>query len=169
MLLVALVAGLMAGAVPATGARHRHARLVATKMHARGRVPTRTPRPPLTGTLPAQTTPAATQPTTTTPAPTCPAALGVTEGEYYTHPSRTTLCPGAVVMELRNAGEDPHDLRVINTATGTTVADWDTTAPGASSQRHVTLAAGTYELFCTLTDGTTSHYDRGMHATISVG
>jgi uncharacterized cupredoxin-like copper-binding protein len=72
-------------------------------------------------------------------------------------------------MELRNTGEDPHDMRVINTGTGATVADWATTAPGDSSQQHLTLPAGTYELFCTLTDGTTSHYDRGMHATITVG
>src|SRR3954470_13944694 len=95
ILLAAALAGAALGAGPAVGAKHRKARMVATKSRAHGHLPARgggTPpppvparaaaRPPLVGTLPATTgatTPTTTDPIATTPAPACPAAIGVTE------------------------------------------------------------------------------------------
>jgi len=169
LLFAALVAGAALGAGPAVGAKHRKARLVATKARAHGYVPARSGRPPLVGTLPT-TTP--TTPTTTDPqppAPTCPTALGVTEDEYHTYLSRSALCPGAVTIQLRNAGEDDHDLKVVDLDHGTVVATWDIAHPGDAVQKHVTLAAGSYRLFCTLSDGNGVHDTLGMHAVITVG
>jgi plastocyanin len=175
ILLAAALAGAALGAGPAVGAKHRKARLVATKARAHGHVPARAARrPPLVGTLPVTTepgttTPATTDPVPTTPAPSCPTALGVSEGEYYTQPSRTTLCAGSVLVELRNAGEDDHDLKVLDVDNGTVVATWAITHPGDAVQKHLTLAAGTYRLFCTLSDGNGAHDELGMHAVITVG
>jgi len=92
-----------------------------------------------------------------------------TEGEYYTHPSRTTVCPGPIVMELKNDGQDDHDLKVLDVDHGTVVATWAIAHPGDAVQKHLTLPAGTYRLFCTLSDGNGAHDDLGMHAVITVG
>jgi len=174
LLLAAAVAGIALGAGPAAGAKHRKTRLIATKARAHGHVPARVAkRPPLVGTLPVSpttsTTPPVTDPVPTTPAPSCPTAIGVTEGEYYTHPSRTTACPGTIVMELRNAGQDDHDMKVLNTGTDTVVATWAVAHPGDAVQKHLTLPAGTYRLFCSLSDGNGAHDTLGMHAVITVG
>jgi plastocyanin len=172
ILLAAAVAGAALGAGPALGAKHRKAHMIATKARARGHVPARaTGRPPLVGTLPVTgpTTPTTTDPVTTTPAPSCPTAIGVTEGEYYTRPSRSTACPGALVVELRNAGEDDHDMKIVNTGAGTVVATWAVVHPTNAVQKHLTLPAGTYRLFCTLSDGKGVHDELGMHAVITVG
>jgi plastocyanin len=166
MLLVAAVAGVALGAGPAVGAKHHKSRLIAKKARAHGHVPARSGRPPLTGTLPApSTTPTSTEPVLTTPAPACPTALGVTEDEYHTRLSRSAVCPGTIVVQLRNAGEDPHNLAVQNLATGTTVTTWPDLGPGGVKTQPVTLAAGTYKLYCTLP----THEEKGMHAVITVG
>jgi plastocyanin len=165
MLLLA-VAGFALGAGPAVGAKHRKARLIATKARSHGNVPQVKGRPPLVGTLPATTmTPTTTDPTPTTPTPTCPTALGVTEDEYHTYLSRSALCPGSLTVQLRNTGEDPHNLTILNLGTGDTVATWDDAGPGDVVGKHVTLPAGTYRLFCTLPQ----HDEKGMHAVVTVG
>jgi plastocyanin len=144
---------------------------VAVKARAHGHMPVRPAgRPPLVGTLPvtsptSPTAPTTTDPVTTTPTPTCPTAIGVSEGEYFTQPSRSTLCPGSILMELRNTGEDPHNLEVLNTDTGTVVKTWADLVPGGVASKHLTLPAGTYRLYCTLPD----HDAKGMHAVITVG
>jgi plastocyanin len=173
-LLLVAIAGFALGAGPAVGAKHRKGRLIAKKARAHGHVPARGPgRPPLVGTLPlpgtTPTTPTTTGPVPTTPTPSCPTAVGVTEGEYYTHPSRTAVCPGSIVMELENAGQDDHDLKVLDVDSGTIVATWAIAHPGDAVQKHLTLSAGTYRLFCTLSDGNGVHDDLGMHAVITVG
>jgi hypothetical protein len=177
ILLAAAVAGAALGAGPAVGAKHHKARMVATKARAHGHLPARGPgRPPLVGTLPATTpatTPTSTDPVPTTPGPTCPTAIGVTEGnsgtDYYTRTSRSTACPGNLVMELRNEGEDDHDLKVLDVDHGTVVATWAIAHPGDAVQKHLTLPAGTYRLFCTLSDGNGAHDELGMHTVITVG
>ena len=168
ILLAAALAGAALGAGPALGAKHRRARMVAAKGRAHGHVPARAAaRPPLVGTVPVTTpaTPTSTDPVPTTPAPSCPTAMGVTEGEYYTHLSRSALCPGSILIELRNAGEDPHNLAVQNADTGSTVATWADAGPGEVAAKRVTLPAGTYRFSCTLP----THDEKGMHAVITVG
>ena len=171
MLLLAAVAGFVTAAGPAVGAKHRRARLIASKARAHGHVPARAGRPPLVGTLsgPSSTPTTSTDPVPTTPAPSCPSAIGVTEGEYYTQTSRSTVCPGSILMELRNAGQDDHDLKVLDVTHGTVVATWAITHPGEAVQQRVTLPAGSYRLFCSLSDGNGLHDTLGMHAVITVG
>ena len=167
MLLFAALAGAAIGAGPAVGAKHRKARLIAAKTHAHGHVPRVKGRPPLVGTLPDPTT-TPTTPTTTDPqppAPTCPTALGVTEDEYHTYLSRSVLCPGSILVQLRNTGEDPHNLAILNLGTGVTVATWDDARPGDVVTKRVSLPSGTYRLFCTLPQ----HDEKGMHAVVTVG
>jgi hypothetical protein len=174
ILLAAALAGAALGAGPAVGAKHhRKARLIATKARAHGHVPARAAsRPPLVGTLPLTgpaTTPTTTDPVPTTPPPSCPTALGVTEDEYHTRLSRSAACPGALLVELRNSGEDDHDLKIVNTGDGTVAATWAIAHPGDAVQKHLTLPAGTYHLFCTLTDGNGIHEQLGMSATLTIG
>src|SRR4051794_24819695 len=112
LLLAAAISGAALGAAPAIGAKHHRARFVAVKARAHGHMPARPAgRTPLTGTLPVTgqttpTTPTTTDPVPTTPKPACPSAIGVREGNqgtlYYTRPSRSTACPGPIVMELQN-------------------------------------------------------------------
>ena len=167
MLLIAALAGAALGAGPAVGAKHRRARLVATKTRAHGHVPKRLGRPPLTGTVPGTTTPTTpTTPTTTDPPPppACPTALGVSEGEYYTSLSRTALCPGRVRIELRNTGEDPHNLVVSPEGTHTPLASFPTIEAGTYERRSVTLDPGRYQLWCSLE----GHEAKGMSVTLRV-
>jgi plastocyanin len=165
-ILLAAIVGVALGAGPAVGAKHRKPRLIVRKAQAHGHVPAIAGRPPLTGTLPVpSTTPTTTDPAATTPAPVCPTALGVTEDEYHTILSRSALCPGAIVIQLRNTGEDPHNLAVQNVATGETVKTWADLGPGGVKTQSVTLAAGTYKLYCTLP----THEEKGMHAVVTVG
>ena len=170
ILLVAALAGAALGAGPAVGAKHhRKGWLIAAKARAHGHVPARArDRPPLLGTLPVTgpaTTPTTTDPVPTTPPPSCPTALGVTEDEYHTRLSRSSLCAGSIVVELRNTGEDPHNLEIRNTGTDTIVATWADAQPGAVASKPLTLVAGTYRLYCTLP----SHDELGMHAVVTVG
>ena len=174
VLLVAALAGAALGAVPALGARHHHrARLVAVKAQAHGGVPASLPRrPPLTGTPLASTAPAVTDttPTATPPVPACPTAVGVREGEWFTTPSRTQLCAGRrVTWQLDNAGMDDHDLQVLDVDTGTVVETWDIVHPGSQATQSLTLAAGTYRIYCTLSSNGSSHDTLGMNAILTVG
>jgi plastocyanin len=176
LLALALLAGAALGAGPALGARHhRHVRVVAKKVRGAGHVPrTLARRQPLTGTLtapsPSGTTPPAdTTPVTTPPPPSCPGAVGVNEGEFFTQPSRTRLCPGKVTWELDNTGMDDHDLQVLDLDTGTVVAHWDIVHPGSHATQSLTLPAGTYRLYCTLSSEGKSHDALGMNAILTVG
>jgi hypothetical protein len=173
LLACAAIAGAALGAGPAAAGKHRRARLVAAKTHARGHVPRLSARPPLVGTIPTADgsgQPATTGPTDPAPpAPSCATAVGVTEGEYYTHLSRSTACPGAIMVELRNAGMDDHDLKVLDTDTAEVVASWPVAHPGDAVQKRLTLAAGRYRLFCTLSDGNGAHDTLGMRADLTIG
>jgi plastocyanin len=175
LLLAAALAGAALGAMPALGAKHhRRARVVALKGRARGHVPASLPRrEPLTATLPTTapvTTPTSTGTTPTLPPPACPAAVGVREGEWFTTPSRTSLCAGKkVTWELDNVGMDDHNMTVIDLDTGTVAGTWDIVHPGGHATRALTLSAGTYRLFCTLSSDGSSHDTLGMNAILTVG
>jgi hypothetical protein len=171
LLACASIAGAALGAGPAAAARHpRRARLVAAKTQARGNVPRVTGRPPLVGTFSGDGSAPLAPIDPGAPAPaTCATAVGVTEGEYYTHVSRATACAGAITVELRNAGSDDHDLKVLNTDTAELVAGWSIAHPGDSVQKRLTLPAGHYRLFCSLSDGNGAHDALGMHAALTIG
>jgi plastocyanin len=120
----------------------------------------------------ATTTPTTTGPTTTTPTDLPPTvqAVGVTlddRGGYSARLSRATVAAGSVVVQLVNQGEDDHNLRVVPTDHAGATVDFPLTASGSDSTQTLTLTAGSYRLFCTLTTPV-NHETAGMNATLKV-
>jgi len=90
--------------------------------------------------------------------------LGVTAHDFYFTVSRLKVDSGMVTVELRNDGEDDHNLVVKrNDGTGTPV-EYDVATPGATSEKTFRMQPGEYRLICTL-DG---HKALGMKTTIRV-
>jgi plastocyanin len=147
--------------------------------------------PPLTGTTGAPARPGNGNPNPTGPRPT-PApspgdvppppgsgdgptppsvqAVGVTVDDrtgYTARLSRAGVTAGPVVVQLRNQGEDDHNLRVVPTDHAGTAVDFALTGPGQNTTKTLTLSAGSYRLFCTLTTPV-NHETAGMAATLTV-
>jgi plastocyanin len=185
--LVAVAA--LAGAATQAQARPHRARSVAVKAGAgRGWIPPaliRASRAPLLGSVSAPgsstgtTAPAA--PSTTGPDapvtdPTLPlgpapvTAVGVTVKDtpsYLAQLSRATVPAGTVTVQLQNRGEDPHNLRIVPTDHDGPAVDFPLTDPDATATQALTLTAGRYYLFCTLTVPV-DHAAAGMKATLTV-
>jgi hypothetical protein len=95
--------------------------------------------------------------------------LSVAAEEFRLRLSRSVVGDGAVTIEFRNIGEDPHDLRLLDLASGEERAAWplleagDGTRP-TSATRLVTLGTGEYEAYCSIAD----HAVRGMRARFTV-
>ena len=96
-------------------------------------------------------------------APAAPARLMVEADEWRLTLSRTTVRAGTAVVQLRNAGEDPHDLLVRRRGVpkGARFAEQ---RPGALAERDLRLRRGTYDLLCTLP----GHAKAGMRAKLKV-
>ncbi|MFN8133361.1 MAG: hypothetical protein U0R70_17595 [Solirubrobacteraceae bacterium] len=91
-------------------------------------------------------------------------AVGVGEREFRIALYRRVVPPGDVRLNLRNYGEDTHDLAVL-TARGTTVATSGEVKAGARAALRVRLLrTGTYTVICTLSN----HAARGMRTTLVV-
>ena len=96
-----------------------------------------------------------------------PARLLVYAQEWSLWPSRAALPAGTVDVELWNRGQDPHDLRIRALRRGRPagrIQGVSVTAAGKISQAGWRLAAGRYELYCSLP----GHAHRGMHTTLTV-
>ncbi len=123
--------------------------------------PTATPAP--TGPAPAPT-PAATA--TATPAPPTvptgnPHSVAVRSTEFRFGLSQPAVDAGEVKVSFDNSSaEDPHALAY----RGPTAAEFDRVDPGAVVRYTVTLAAGSYTLYCPLP----AHEGLGMKATLTV-
>ncbi|MFL5906317.1 MAG: plastocyanin/azurin family copper-binding protein [Solirubrobacterales bacterium] len=76
--------------------------------------------------------------------------------------SRATLPAGTTIVEQYNAGQDAHNL-VLETNSAAAFA-FDTLAPGGDQRQTLTLAKGTWTLYCSLLD----HRNLGMQATLTV-
>jgi hypothetical protein len=98
------------------------------------------------------------------PAP-LPRFVSVSAREWSLTLSRPLVGAGSVTIELRNVGEDPHNL-VLSPDDGshTHLDAWAETDPGGVLRRSVSLPAGRYLLFCSL-DG---HEAAGMSARLRV-
>jgi plastocyanin len=104
------------------------------------------------------------------PAPPSVQAVGVTVDDrtgYTARLSRAGITAGSVVIQLVNQGEDDHNLRVVATDHTGTAVDFPLTGPGTNTTKTLTLAAGSYRLFCTLTTPV-NHETAGMAATLKV-
>jgi uncharacterized cupredoxin-like copper-binding protein len=77
--------------------------------------------------------------------------------------SRHSIKAGAAIIELRNMGEDAHDLRLRRVG-GKRVYSWPNVQPGDAVDREVKLLPGKYVLWC----GVAGHRARGMTATLVV-
>ena len=105
------------------------------------------------------------QPGSTAPdAPALPRFVSVAAREFSLTLSRPLVGAGAVTVELRNSGEDPHNLVVSPEGTHSPLASFSEIDPGTYERRSVTLAPGRYQLWCSLE----FHEGLGMSTTLRV-
>jgi hypothetical protein len=165
---LASVALLAALALPATASSGKHARKAADRCakHARcAQVRRLVTRPSQTERLldlgrPAQDPPAEPPPGD---AP-LPSFVSVGAKEFSLTLSRPLVGKGSVRVELRNNGEDPHNLVVSPEGTHTPLASFSTVDPGTYERKSVTLDPGRYQLWCSLE----GHEAKGMSVTLRV-
>ena len=92
-----------------------------------------------------------------------PARLQVVAQEFRYALSRQTIKAGRAIIELRNLGEDAHDLRLRRIG-GSRVYALPLTQSGQTADREFTLKPGTYRLYCAVAN----HRVLGMQATLVV-
>lgn len=91
--------------------------------------------------------------------------LSVAAREYSLTLSRQVLTPGLETIQLNNRGEDPHDLVISpDDGSGTALFTYPEVPSLEAHTAKVELAAGRYELFCSLP----GHKALGMRATLRV-
>jgi plastocyanin len=92
-----------------------------------------------------------------------PARIQVVAQEFRYALSRQTIKAGRAIIELRNLGEDAHDLRLRRIG-GSRVYTLPLTQSGQTADREFTLKPGTYRLYC----GVANHRALGMQTTLVV-
>ena len=97
------------------------------------------------------------------PAPPPPARMLVFADEFRFSPSRRTLPAGVLRLQLKNIGEDDHDLRILGPKGGRK-GETGIVHPDGLRQIRVTLPRGRYTFFCTVAD----HAKNGMTFTVTV-
>jgi hypothetical protein len=152
---LALVAVLAITAWPATAAQRKHGKRA--KVH-------RTAGPASKERLVDLTQPPPPAPTPPTPDPVLAGFVSVAAKEFSLTLSRPLVGKGGVRIELRNNGEDPHNLVVSPEGTHTPLASFSTLGPGTYERRSVTLDPGRYQLWCSLE----GHEAKGMSVTLRV-
>ncbi len=126
----------------------------------------RTPDNPTTGpdATPTPTPPPGTTPTPTptpTATPVYPSRTGVDLDEWVVRSSYRTLRAGTIDFNAANLGEDDHNLSV---RAGSKDYGRLDLAPGDADTLKLTLAPGTYTLYCSLQ----GHEEMGMRTDITV-
>lgn len=114
--------------------------------------PTPSPTPAPTGTPSASPTPVPV-----------PNRTGTQLFEWSINIARNPIAAGDDEIVATNSGEDDHQLAVRD-ADGVLLAQTAVLAPRAEASLHLTLAPGTYTLFCPLT----GHEALGMASTLTV-
>ncbi|MFL5895288.1 MAG: hypothetical protein ACJ76Z_09250 [Thermoleophilaceae bacterium] len=92
-----------------------------------------------------------------------PARLFVSAKEWSLVMSRQSLRPGSARIQLYDAGEDAHDLRLRRVGGTRTLAIGET-QPGAVTELRTRLRPGKWKLWCSLP----GHRKAGMVATLTV-
>jgi hypothetical protein len=108
--------------------------------------------------------PAAPAPAPPQPTPALGTFVSVAAKEFSLTLSRPLVAKGSVRVELRNNGEDAHNLVVSPEGTHTPLASFSTLDPGDYERRSVSLAPGRYQLWCSLE----GHEANGMSVTLRV-
>jgi plastocyanin len=96
-----------------------------------------------------------------TPPP--PARVQVVAQEFRFALSRQTIRSGWAIIELRNGGEDAHDLRMRRVG-GARVYAWPVVQAGDVLDKTFKLLPGTYALWCSVAN----HRALGMRTTLVV-
>jgi plastocyanin len=96
-------------------------------------------------------------------APPPPARVQVVAQEFRFSLSRPTIKAGWAIVELQNAGQDAHDLRLQRVG-GKRVYLWPAAQSGETVDREYKLLPGTYKLSCSVAN----HAALGMVATLRV-
>lgn len=118
--------------------------------------------PPAPGALPGDPGPGSGS---GSPAPPLGRFVSVSAREFSFTLSRPIVGAGSVTVELRNVGEDPHNLVISpDDDSHTPLASWTDTDPGTTLRKSVTLAAGRYQLWCSLL----GHEQQGMSVDLVV-
>jgi hypothetical protein len=158
-LCVALALVLAAGLqLDASAARHKHgkrarihrkvARASAERLVDLGRAPSPAPNPQ---------NPALSD-------PPLPSFVSVAAREFSLTLSRPYVGAGNVRIELRNIGEDPHNLVVSPEGSHSPLESFSELDPGLYERRTVALTPGRYQLWCSLE----GHEALGMSVTLRV-
>ncbi len=92
-----------------------------------------------------------------------PARLLAFASEFRIGASRSTAPAGVLIAQLKNIGQDDHDLAVRNPR-GQIIASTGVVTHGALGRLRVRLRPGRYVLVCTLGD----HEQRGMRSVLVV-
>jgi hypothetical protein len=98
------------------------------------------------------------------PPPALASFVSVGAKEFSLTLSRPLVGKGSVRVELRNNGEDPHNLVVSPEGTHTPLVSFSTLGPATYERRSVTLDPGRYQLWCSLE----GHEAKGMSVTLRV-
>lgn len=114
-------------------------------------------------------TPGSTPPPGGSPPNAPPPALGrsmsVTAREFFFTTSRAALAAGSQTIELRNWGEDPHNLVISpNDGSHSPLVTWEDQDPDSFAVKDTALGPGGYLLWCSLN----GHEAAGMATTIRV-
>jgi hypothetical protein len=152
---VALLALLAVGSWPAVAATRRHSRRATVHRQLARAAGDRLVD------LTQATTPA---PNPRAPDPVLPSFVSVGAKEFSLTLSRPLVGKGGVRVELRNNGQDPHNLVLSPEGTHTPLASFSTLDPGTYERRSVTLDPGRYQLWCSLE----GHEAKGMSVTLRV-
>jgi len=92
-----------------------------------------------------------------------PGRLGVSATEFHLTLSRGSVKAGRVIIQLQNAGQDVHDLRLRRIG-GKRTYSLPVTTPGGRSTLTLRLLPGRYRLWCSLAN----HAQLGMRAVLRV-
>lgn len=95
--------------------------------------------------------------------PPPPARVQVVAQEFRFTLSRQSIKAGWAIVELRNGGQDAHDLRIRRVG-GTRVYAWPNVQAGGVVDKTFKFLPGTYALWC----GVANHRALGMRATLVV-
>jgi plastocyanin len=95
--------------------------------------------------------------------PPPPARVQVVAQEFRYSLSRQAIKAGWAIIELRNIGEDAHDLRMQRVG-GKRIYVWPIAQSGDTVDRQFRLLPGTYRLTCAVA----GHSALGMQATLHV-
>ena len=93
-----------------------------------------------------------------------PARVQIVAQEFRYALSRQTIKAGRAILELRNMGQDAHDLVLVRADGGGVIVRWPSAQPGDVLDRAVTLRPGRYRFVCTVAN----HRSLGMQAMLTV-